>query len=153
MSRTRIALRFQKGGLVPADQYSVDLIRQRGYRVGDMVFADLAKPRNPKFFRLAHAFGKLCAENIEDFQELDAHTVLKRIQIEGNIACDSMRINHPIYGPIDYRQPKSLAFESMDEGVFTDVFKRMCEYIARTYWPDCTAEQIAAMAETMPEAA
>lgn len=153
MSKARVALRFEKGALIPADQYSVDLIRNRGYKVGDLVFADLAKPRNPRFFRLAHAFGKLCAENIDAFEGMSAHKVLKRIQIEGDIACNTMKVTIPIYGEIDYREPQSLAFESMDEGRFTEVFKAMCEYVCRTYWPDCTPEQVASMAETMPAAA
>lgn len=153
MSKARVALRFEKGALIPADQYSVELIRQRGYRVGDMVFADLAKPRNPRFFRLAHAFGRLCADNIERFAGMDAHRVLKTIQIEGNIACNVIRIDLPNYGPIDYLEPQSLSFESMDEGRFTEVFRQMCEHVSQTYWPTLTAEQIASMAETMPEAA
>ncbi len=65
---------------------------------------------------MAHALGSLIAENIEAFPGQDAHGVLKRLQIEGNIGCDEIAVIFPGIGPCSYRIPQSLAFESMDEG-------------------------------------
>jgi hypothetical protein len=153
MSRERVMLRVEKGCLVPADQYSKQLLRERGYRTGDVLAAELRKPRNPAFHRLAHAFGQLCADNIEAFSGLGCHSVLKRIQLEGGIGCDEMALNFPGIGPCVYRIPQSLAFESMDEGQFHEVFAEMCRYVADRYWPDLTPEQVEQMASVMVEQA
>jgi hypothetical protein len=153
MSKERIMLRVTKGALEPADNYSRERLRERGYRVGDVLASDLRKPRNPAFFRLAHAFGKLVADNIEEFSGMDAHSVLKRLQIEANVGCDEMLLNLPGVGKVVYRMPQSLAFDSMDDGQFREVYMGMCRHVAERYWSGLSAEQIAAMAETMPEAA
>lgn len=142
-----------KGALVPADANTVAALRAKGYRLGDELSATLKKARSPGFHRLAHQFGALLADNLEQFEGLDAHRVLKRLQIEGNVACDDVPLNFPGVGPCTYRVPRSLSFDNMDEGEFQEVFKAMCRHVARTYWPTCTPEQIAAMASAMPEAA
>ena len=54
---------------------------------------------------------------------------------------------------VNQRQARSLSFESMDEGEFKETIRAMSEYIARTYWPSLTPQQIEQMAEAMPEAA
>lgn len=38
MSRPRHMLRVIKGGFAPADNYTADALRARGYRIGDIVF-------------------------------------------------------------------------------------------------------------------
>ena len=55
--RERILLRVERGALVPADAHSQQRLRERGYRVGDVLAAELAKPRSPGFWRLAHRIG------------------------------------------------------------------------------------------------
>src|SRR5690606_41360265 len=122
MSKERIMLRVTKGALEPADNYSRERLRERGYRVGDVLAADLRKPRNPAFFRLAHAFGKLVADNIEEFSGMDAHSVLKRLQIEANVGCDEMLLNLPVVWKVRYRLSLSLAFDVMVDGELRDVF-------------------------------
>lgn len=151
--RERILLRVAKGALIPSDVWSEKQLRSRNYRVGDLVTAELRKPRNPGFHRLAHAFGTMVAENIEAFEGLDGHAVLKRLQIEANVSCDEIALNFPGVGPCSYRVPRSLSFESMDEVEFQATFKALANYVSKTYWPSLTAEQIAEMAEIMPEAA
>ena len=149
----RVALRIIKGGLVPADQLSTADLRKRGYKVGDVVFAELKKPRNPGFHRLAHRIGSLCAENIEAFQGIDSHAVLKRLQIESGVGCEEIPLNFPGIGPCSYKVPLSLSFESMEEGEFRLIVAGLCDYIAKRYWPSMTADQIERMAETWVEAA
>ena len=146
-------LAVQKGSLVPADNYTAERLRAKGYRMGDVLRATLSKPRNPRFHRLAHAFGKLCAENIERFEGMDAHKVLKTIQYEADIACERMTVKLPGLGMVEVRQTESLSFESMDEGRFREVYAAMCNHVSKVYWPELTPEQVAEMAETMPEAA
>lgn len=152
-ARQSFLLAVTKGALVPADNYTAERLRARGYHMGDVLRATLSKPRNPKFYRLAHAFGRLCAENIERFEGMAAHKVLKTIQYEADIACERMMVKLPQLGMVEVRQTESLSFESMDEGRFREVYTAMCNHVSKTYWPDLSAEQIAEMAETMPEAA
>lgn len=78
-ARNRIALRVQKGALSPADTWAESALRTRKYHLGDVVFAEITKPRNPKFHRLAHELGLLVAQNIDAFAGIDAHDVLKRL--------------------------------------------------------------------------
>lgn len=149
----RLLLTVAKGALVPGDGYTAKRLRERGYKVGDILLADLRKPRNPGFHRLAHRLGQLAADSIEEFDGLDGHQVLKRIQIEAGIACDEVPLKLPVIGNITYRVPRSLSFSNMDEAEFKETVRQMSEYIARAYWPSLTGEQIEAMAEAMPEAA
>lgn len=146
-------LEVRKGAFVPADGYTERILREKGYQIGDKVLATLKKPRNPGFHRFAHRFGQMIALNIEAFSGLDAHDVLKRIQIEANIACNEIPVVIPVIGEFKYRVPESLSFENMDETEFRGVIRQMSMYIARAYWPECTPEQIENMAEAMPEAA
>lgn len=151
-----VLLRVIKGGLEPADGYTRRRLRERGYRIGDMLLAILRKPRNPGFNRLAHRLGQLVADNIDDFEGLDAHQVLKCLQIEANVECDEIPVYLEIFDQrirVIYRIPRSLSFESMDEGEFKAVVRRISNHIAATYWPSLTAQQIEQMAEAMPEAA
>jgi len=145
----KLAMRQINGALVPADRYSSDALKARRLGPSDVVFATLRKPRNPKFHRLAHALGQMLVENLDEFADLDSHSVLKRIQLEADIGCDQMAINFPGLGPCSYRIPKSLSFESMDQLRFEAVYSAMCRHIAERYWRDLTPERVAEMAELM----
>jgi hypothetical protein len=146
-------LRVTKGALVPADQYTQERLRAKGYNTNDVLTATLRKDRSTGFHRLVHVFGQLCAENIDRFAGMNAHAVLKAIQYEGDIACERMMVNLKGFGMVEVRIPMSLSYESMDDGAFHEVYGSMCNHVADTYWPGCTQEQIEAMAETMKDAA
>lgn len=147
--RERVYLRVSKGQLLPADACSASQLRERGYKIGDVLLADLVKPRNPKFNRLVHRIGQLVVANIEAFAGLDAHTAIKRLQIEGKVACDEIGINVPGYGMVIQFIPRSLSFESLDEAEFHAAARGICRTIAERYWPNLTEDQIAEMAESM----
>ena len=153
MSKERLLLRVSKGCLTPADEHTQAVMRERGYHIGDVLSAELRKPRNPEFHRLAHVFGQMLADNLDDFNGLSAHTVLKRIQLEAGIACDELWLNMPSIGPVAYRIPKSISFAQMDEAEFLETYRQMCEYISRRYWKDLDAQQIQDMAQVMVSAA
>lgn len=146
-------LRVEKGRLVPDDGYTEKRLREKGYRLGDVLKATLTKPRNVSFHRLVHVFGELVAQNIEDFRGMQAHSVLKRIQLEAGIACDEMLLRAENGMQFVHRLPRSLSFADMDEGEFLEVYREMCEFVSGKYWPELTGEQIAEMAEVMPQAA
>jgi hypothetical protein len=150
--KPRYALRVVKGGYAPADSSTASLLRG-GHRVGDLVFAEFTKPRNPGFHRLAHQLGGMLADNLDAFEGMGWHAILKRLQIEGDIACEHIALVFPGVGPVQYRQARSLSYESMDETEFRAVIAGMCRYVAKTYWPSCTPEQIEAMASCWVEAA
>lgn len=149
----KLRLTVAQGALVPSDAWTARRLRERGYKTGDTVMAILTKPRSPGFHRLAHQFGVLCSENIEAFAGVDAHQALKRIQIEANIGCDEIALQFPGVGPCTYRVPRSLSYETMDQGEFSEAIRAMCAHVSRTYWPGLTPEQIEAMAGAMVEVA
>lgn len=180
----RFALRVVKGGFQPADASTVSRLRARKMNVGELVFAELKRPRNPGFHRLAHALGTLFVQNIEALDALDSHTVLKRLQLESGIGCDEVMVPAHTVWPrvvewvgqnigepfavvlragldaigakatlIPVRVPRSLSFESMDQGEFNAVVAGICHHVSQTYWPTLTAEQIKSMADAMVEPA
>lgn len=149
----RFMLRVEKGALKPADELTVQRLRAKGYSTGDVLSATLKKPRNPRFHRLAHALGQLIADNIEDFEAMDCHGVLKRLQWEANVGCEAMGVRIPGVGFQPVRIPKSLSFDNMDEGEFHEVMRGLSRYVAEHYWPDLEAWQIEEMAQCMVQEA
>jgi len=85
-------MRIIKGGMEPNDGYTHARLRARNYAMGDLVFCTFKKPNNPKFHRLIHRIGQLCAANIEAFSGMEAHDILKRIQVEADIACEPVAV-------------------------------------------------------------
>ena len=144
-----IALRVGKGCLTPADGLAASRLRAKHYAMNDVVFASIRKPRSPGYHRLAHQLAAMLRENIDEFAEMDAHKILKRLQIESGIGCEEVayRMGGSL---IVQRIPLSLSFESMDESEFREWFAGICRHIAVTYWPECSEDEIARMAELMP---
>ena len=151
--KERIALMVTKGGFVPADDFSRQRLRERDYRIGDVVSGDLKKPRNPRFNGLVHVFGQLLADNIDEFSGMNAHRVLKRLQWEANVACEEIGVKFPDGSKGVTRIPQSLAFDQMDDTEFSEVFSAFCRHVAEEYWPGMEAEQVAAMVEMAGRAA
>ena len=149
--RERILLRVERGALVPADAHSQQRLREKGYRVGDILAAELIKPRHPGFWRLAHRIGALCAQNIDAFSSLSPHQAIKKLQFDTGLWCDITETEIPGLGVLLSKQPRSLAFESLDQGEFYELMKGLCGHIAATYWPHLSAEQVQEMAEAFVE--
>lgn len=147
--RERFALRVQRGCFIPADRATQMRLREKRFGTGDLVFAEFRKPRNPKFHRLAHQLGALVAGNIESFEGMDPHRVLKRLQLEAKVGCEEMAIIVPGFGKCLHLTPKSLSYESMDQAEFYEVMQGFCRYIAEHYWPSLEPEQIEEMAGVM----
>jgi hypothetical protein len=146
--KERIYFRVNDRGLIPADQYAASRLKEKNYKPGDVIAATLVKLRNPRFNRLVHRIGQLVTANIEAFAGLDAHTAIKRLQMEGRIACEEIGILVPGYGMVVQVIPRSLAFDSMDEGEYHEVARAICRLIAERYWLTLTPEQIEQMAES-----
>ncbi|SFK63952.1 hypothetical protein SAMN05216302_101140 [Nitrosomonas aestuarii] len=161
--------------LVPADATAARQLSEKKFKIGQIVGVIVRKLRNPKFNRLVHKIGQLCVKNIDDFRHMDAHSVLKRIQLEGNIHCDEVAVKpagvrvlipksvleslRPVLalfglgltdtGLLIVRIPRSLSYESMDEAEYQDAAKRICRYISEVYWPSLEPWQIEEMASVM----
>lgn len=134
---------------VAASATDAKLLRERGYKPGDMARSEMKQPRNPAFHRLAHAIGGLVAEHIDDFAGMGQHEALKELQFKSGIECDVTRTEIPGVGILESKQPRSLSFDSMEQERFYKFVSGACEYIASTYWPQCTPEQVEQMAEAM----
>lgn len=141
------------GALVPRHRIDQRLLRERGYRVGDELRADLKKPRNALFHRMVHALGGIVSDHVEEFTGVDCHEVIKRLQRESGICCEIQDIELPGLGKIQVKVAKSIAFDEMDEGEFRALWQGICRFICDRYWPGMTEEQITEMANLMPEAA
>lgn len=131
--------------LSPADSYSYGRMQDKRYRHGDLVFAAPTKPRNPGFHRHAHNIGTLLAENIDDFEGMQAHAVLKRLQLETGIGCDEY--GYRLDGRMLFqRVPYSLSYESMDDGEFREVIAGFCQHICDNYWHSLEPRDVEDMA-------
>lgn len=148
----RFVMRVAKGALQPADNYTCGRLREKGYRTGDIVTVEIRKARCPGHNRKVHKFGRLVAENIEAFEGMQAHAVLKRLQWLANVACEEMVVDVPGVGAMVVRIPDSFAFDNMDQGEFEEAYRGLCEYVIKHYWPGLEVWQIEEMAELMEAA-
>lgn len=145
----RVAFRVIERGLQPADRWAEKEFKSKRLKVGQVVYATINKLRSRGLNRLVHRVGKLCVENIEAFEGMDSHAVIKRLQIEANVACEEIGVLLPDGDMVIYRVPRSISFDSMDEAEFRDVGRALCRYIARRYWVGLAPEQIEVMAGSM----
>lgn len=171
-------LRVQKGALVPADRHTQERLRAAKLGIGQVVCASIGKVRNEKFHRLAHTFGEIVAQNVEKFEGVQSHDVLKRLQAESGIGCDVIHVRaSEVWGAmadhaseqaphlkpalqivgtllgdaeVPINVPRSLAFGSMEETEFADVFGGLCRHVVKRYWPGLESWQVEMMAEVMP---
>ncbi|WP_414499410.1 hypothetical protein [Zymobacter sp. IVIA_12111.31 C1] len=134
---------------IPASATDASIVRERGVKIGTTLRCDMKQPRNLQFHRLAHALGRLVAQNIDDFTGKNAHDALKKLQTDSGVECDITHTDVPGFGVLVSKQPRSIAFDRMDQGRFFQLMSELCTYIAKTYWPQCTAEQIEEMALAM----
>lgn len=145
--KERLMMRVIKGGLIPSDIYTSEVLRGKRYHLNDIVSVDIRKPRNIKFNRLVHRIGQLVVANIEAFDGLDPHVAIKRLQLEGRIHCDLIGIFLTGCGMVEQAIPRSLSFDTMDEAEYQEAARGICKHIAKTYWSSLTPEQVEQMAE------
>lgn len=150
--KEKLIFKVAKGSLVPADAYSVEAMRKMGMKIGDSVVVTVTKPRTLEYHKFAHKLGQLIVANINKFNGMSAHDALKKVQIDGEIACKETVAD--INGiKMKFVQAKSLSFDSMDEIEFKSVMQKFCEHISETYWPDMEPWQIEEMAANFVEPA
>jgi len=146
---SKIMMRVGKGCFVPASKASEDALRALGLKMGADVLVEVSKPRNAQFFRLAHAFGRLLVENLDDFAGMDWHAAIKKVQRDGRIECEISTVELAGNAVAEIITPRSLSFASMGEETFREVYQQMCRFAAANYWQEMTPEKIDEMAGVM----
>lgn len=167
--------------MVPASQTDRKILEERRTKFGDRLRGMFTKQRNPKFHRLVHQLGTAVKENVEGFEDCaTAHDVIKRLQRESGLFCEQQEIDaNPIVAAVieaartvlgdaaarmlqavlpsikkvNVSVAQSIAFDEMDEGDFQLLWRGLCDFIARTYWPGLDVAAIENMITLMPEAA
>lgn len=148
--KPRYAAVVRVGGFDITNPLVRERLREKGYRVGDDVAIEIYKVRNRKFNSFVHKFGQLLADNLDDFEGMEPHAVLKRLQLESGVACDEVQLRGD-FGLVYHRQALSLSFDNMDDGEFSAVFHGLARYVTKRYWVTLTPEQIEQMAGFMPD--
>lgn len=129
------------GALVPRWTADRDQLRARKFVTGAELRAEIRRKRNPKFYRLGHALGKLLVEQTETFADLNAHTAIKRLQIESGVCCDRVEYDVPGIGTITRTEPWSTSFDDMEEGTWTELWTALVKR-AEKYLPGMSADAI-----------
>ena len=151
---TKIIMLVGKGMIFPADETAREQLRALNYKMGQEICITPHRMRDNGTWKHAHNIGKLCIDHIDEFSNYHrSHDVLKRIQLEGNIACTETMIKlpaddenpEPYY--VTYRVPRSLSFDEMDEDEFRDVLNLMYKHLSDRYLPECDSESVEILVE------
>lgn len=139
------------GCLVPSSKTDRAILRERGLKTGDRVRCPVRKPRNEKFNRLVHGLGKLVSAQVDGFSGMSAHEAIKKLQADSGVMCESVVYQIPGVGSLTRSEPRSLAFDEMDDGEFAEFWRGICAYIVRTHWSTLDESAIETMIDLMPE--
>jgi len=153
------------GALVPAHPIDQRLLKERRFNVGREIRAELKQSRNPAFHRLVHAVGGLLVDHVDGFDTLTSHDAIKRIQTESGVFCEVVDVDaaplasaflaacEKLFGEggrrllatvlpqvrtVQYRVARSISFDEMDEGEFSELFRGITDYIDKHYMPGLT---------------
>ncbi|CUR48470.1 Phage protein [Alloalcanivorax xenomutans] len=142
-------MRVGKGVFMPADVHAQQRLKDKNFRMGEVVGVQVRRMREYWYHKMVHAFGDLVAQNIDDFAGMNAHEVLKRLQVEGLIGCTCIPLRTETGERVDYYVPRSLAYDEMDQAEFEEVYGAFCQLVVERYWPNLEPEQVAVLAEIM----
>ncbi len=121
------------GALVPAHDVDQRLLRERKFRIGREVRAELKQPREAWQHRLVHKIGQLMVDNVEGWEQLTSHDAVKRLQRESSTCCEEMELDVPGVGRLMVMQAESLSFDEMEQDRFQVLFDGITEHIGRRY--------------------
>ncbi len=140
------------GALVPMDETSQTQLKELGAHVGSRWRAELKQPRNVGFHRFMHALGKMVLENVPEMSGcVDAHAVIKRLQVESETCCDVVEYKIPGIGKLMRAEAQSIAFDSMKEPEFRKLASALVNHLAAHYWPGLKDDEALRRLETMVE--
>ncbi len=148
------------GALVPANAVDQRLLRDRKFRVGREIRGELKQPREEWQHRLIHKIGHLIVDNVEGWEQLDAHDAVKRLQLDADVCCETVEMDAtpviaavldaceallgagarkvlagvlPEIRTIPVKRAESLSFDEMEQARFQELFDGLTEYIGNTY--------------------
>lgn len=128
---------------VAADEFTAERLKRKGYGLGDVVGAEFKKPRDGRNWRRIHKLAQLLIEHVDEFGNYtDPHKVIKRLQLEGNIGCESTAIRIEGLGMVEHRTPVSLAFDAMEDGDFNEIHAQFCQHVINKYWAGLEQYQV-----------
>lgn len=121
----------------------IENIRERNFRNGDLVRMQVSKATDPHANRTLHALGKMVAANIDEFSGMQAHAVLKRLQVESGVHCEPISVR--IVGSDELaiaNIPLSLSFDDTDDFEFRACAKGLAKFLVQRYWPTVDADWV-----------
>lgn len=119
--------------LKPADSQAERYLTKLAF--GSEVTCQIRQPRNPKFHRKFFSLLQLVFDNQErykDFEQFRDEIVMRAGYFEEH--------KH-LTGKVSYRA-KSLAYDSMDDIEFSQLYDACCEVIIQYFWNDITQAEI-----------
>ena len=123
----KLVLRKHLGSLRPADEQSEDWLRKIAN--GDLVMAEIKRPRNLEHHCKMFALLNMVCQNIE--HPKDPHVLLKYIQQVTGLHCEI--IHSSIHGT--QKIPKSIAFHNMDQLEFEPFYNALVDFIVAHVLP------------------
>lgn len=135
-----------QGTFEPASALYSSMLRDKKFRVGDVVRAELTRPRYPKHHRLVMGLLQRVLENMDGLQTIEQ--LLSVIKVKLGRA-------QPLIDTATgrtYWQLESIAFDAMDQGEFEVFWRDLCRLVSRDYFPGMPPERVAELAEMMEEA-
>lgn len=138
------------GCFVPSSKTDRAILRAKKIRVGDRIRMAPKKPRNEKFNRLVHGLGALVVAQIDGFEHEDAHSAVKRLQSDAGVMCESVVYQIPGGYTLTRSEPRSIAFDEMDEAEFNLFWRGICQHLITKYWPTLDESAIQSMIDLLP---
>jgi len=140
------------GCMVPAGEVDRQILRRKKVRRGMRMRTTVSKERDYGQHKYIHSIGQFVEQNIDGFEGMEAHAIVKKLQVEGDIMCDRERLHvEGFEGYLIRKVPRSMAFDEMEEGDFQLLVKGVCNYISMEYLPTLSPEQVAEAIELMPD--
>lgn len=118
----RIYLKRTLSGFVPADEPSAELARK--YKTGEIYRADIVKPRSYQHHKLAFALLNLVYGNQDRYDNFDHFR--KAVAIAAGHVEELITLDGEVL-----LQPKSIAYDTLDEVEFSKVFGAMMTVCAK----------------------
>lgn len=127
-------------GLAPADVAGEEALRK--VKLGDFVTVEVKKPRNGKHHRLYWALVGVVHHNQDRYETTEQlHSALK-------IAAGHYDLLTMPSGQ-EYKIPRSIAFDKMDQVEFSQFYDRVCGLIAKHFLPGVSVDDLKAEVEQM----
>jgi hypothetical protein len=126
-------IKARNQSLKAADAEAEKYLTRIGF--GESVSVTIKRPRNPAFHRKFFSLLSLVFENQDRYNDYERFR--KEIVMRAGYFDEHVHLT----GKVSY-VAKSLAYESMDNDEFAEVYDKCCAVIQEYFWPDITAAGI-----------